>query len=106
LRQAEKADELFPVSSAEESSLHGLGKVGSPCHAVRLSFERTTGWVMGSCSNEEKLIRLCWLPTERRGYYYAVWGSALVVGAHTGTITILDLSAMIAMLDHAAVRSM
>jgi hypothetical protein len=105
LRQAEKANELFAVSSAEETLLHGLSKVGSPCHAVRLLFERTTGWIMGSCSSKEKPVRLCWLPTERRGYCHAVWGSAVVVGAETGAITILDLGAMIAMLDHAAVRS-
>jgi hypothetical protein len=104
LRQAENADELFAVSSAEESLLHGLGKVGSHCHAVRLFPEHTTGWVMGSCSGEEKPVRLCWLPTERRGYIHAVWGSTVVIGAHTGVITILDLSAMLTTLDHAGVR--
>jgi hypothetical protein len=106
LRQAEKADELFAVNSAEESLLHGVGTVGNPCHPVRLSFHHATGWVMGSCSGKEKPVRLCWLPTDRRGRQHAVWGSTVVVGADTGAITILDLSAMIAMLDHAGVRLM
>jgi hypothetical protein len=106
LRQAEKADELFAVSSAEEAVWHGVGKVSNPCHAVRLSFQYATGWVMGSFSGEEKPVRLCWLPTERRGWYHAVWGSTVVVGADTGAITILDLSAMIAMLHQAGVRPM
>jgi hypothetical protein len=108
LRQAQKADELCAVNSAEESPSHGVGKVGNPCQAGRgrLSFQHTSGWVTGSFSGEEKPVRLCWLPTERRGYYYAVWGSTVVIGAETGAITILDLSAMTAMLDHTAVRPM
>jgi hypothetical protein len=106
LRQAEKADELFAVNSAEELLRHGVGTVGNLCQAGRLSVQYATGWVMGSCSSEEKLVRLCWLPTDRRGEIYAVWGSTVVVGADTGAITILDLSATIAMLDHAGVRQM
>jgi hypothetical protein len=106
LRQTEKADELVAVSSAEESLLHDLGKVDSPYHAVRLSFDSTTGWVIRSRSGEEKPVCLCWLPTDRRGLRHAVWGSTVVVGAETGAITILDLSAMTAMLDHTAVRPM
>jgi hypothetical protein len=104
LGQAEKADELFAVNSAEESLLHGVGTVNNPCQAGRLSFEHRTGWAMGSCFGKEKPVRLCWLPTERRGEIYAVSGSTVVVGADTGAITILDLSATIAMLDHAGVR--
>jgi hypothetical protein len=97
---------LFAVNSVENSLSHGVGMAGNPCHAVRLSFDHATGWDMGSCSSEEKLVRLCWLPTDRRGPHHAVWGSTVVVGADTGAITILDLSAMIAMLDHAGVRLM
>jgi hypothetical protein len=107
LRQAEKADGLFAVISAEESLQHSVGTVRNSYHAVRLSFEHETGWVTGSFSGElKKPVRLWWLPTDRRGRRHAVWGSTVVVGADTGAITILDLSAMIAMLDHAGVRPM
>jgi hypothetical protein len=77
---------------------HGAGTVRNSHHAVQLSFQHATGWVTGSISGEKKPVRLCWLPTERRGRHYAVSGSIVVVGADTGAITILDLSAMVAML--------
>jgi hypothetical protein len=103
LRRPDNTDELFTVRSMEEPLWHGVETAGNPCHAVRLSFQYTTGWIMGSWSGEENLVRLCWLPAERRGLIYAVWGSTMVIGAQTGTVTILNLSALLVMFDHGCV---
>jgi hypothetical protein len=77
-----------------------------PRHAA-LSFQKQTGWIVGSWpSPKETPILLCWLPIERRGSYHAVFASTVVVSADTGAITILDFSTVLAMLDDTEGQSM
>jgi hypothetical protein len=97
---------VFTVHSMEEPLWHGVETAGNPCHAARLSFQYATGWILGSWPGKDNLIRLCWLPTERRGLLRAVWGSTVVVAAWSGAVTILDLSGLLGMFEHSNVQSM
>jgi hypothetical protein len=94
---------VFSVRSAKKPLSHGVRTVDNPC---RVSLQKVTGWILGSRPGEEKPVYLCWLPTERRGNFFTVYGSTMVVGARTGAITILDLSAVLAMLDQTLISNL
>jgi hypothetical protein len=57
-----------------------------------------TGWISWRRS-DLRSVRMCWLPHERRGEPFASHDMTAVIGAHDGTVTILDFSEVISMLN-------
>jgi hypothetical protein len=57
-----------------------------------ITFNEATGWITKRPDTSSPTVDLCWIPQVRRGYKYAVHrGSKIVIGAHWGAITIIDL---------------
>jgi hypothetical protein len=63
-----------------------------------LVWNKESGWISWQRS-ELRSVRLCWLPHERRGEPFASHDMTAVIGALNGTVTILDFSEVIAMLN-------
>jgi hypothetical protein len=56
--------------------------------------DESTGW-LSRLALDDSTRRMCWLP-HKRGYggRIACWGQKVVIGAHSGLVTILDFSDM------------
>jgi hypothetical protein len=66
-----------------------------------LVWDGQTGWISWRISDGTRLLPLCWIPVERRGYAFARHGTTAVFGATHGIVTILDFSDVIAMMKNA-----
>jgi hypothetical protein len=58
-----------------------------------------TGWISCQASRKGALVRICWLPPNRRGWPFAHNGSHLVIGAKQGAVTIIDFCDVLEMLS-------
>jgi hypothetical protein len=70
-----------------------------PHHPI-LQCSRDTGWISYRSARAGALVRLCWLPPNRRGEIFATNGSHVVVGANHGAVTIIDFCDVLGMLSH------
>jgi hypothetical protein len=62
-----------------------------------LVWNEKTGWISWQ-RFDLRLVRLCWLPHERRGKPFVFHNMTAVIGAQHGAVTILDFSEVIRML--------
>jgi WD40 repeat protein len=58
-----------------------------------------TGWISHRSAREGALLRLCWLPPDRRGHAFAHHNSRVVVGASQGAVTIINFCDVLRMLS-------
>jgi hypothetical protein len=58
-----------------------------------------TGWISRRSAREGALLRLCWLPPDRRGRVFAHHDSHVVVGASQGAVTIINFCDVLRMLS-------
>jgi hypothetical protein len=82
---------MLPQGSSESAPL-------APQTDSDLSWDARTGWVQLKTHDAlqgNRTVPLCWLPAERRGLPFAVYGCTLVIGARTGAVTILDFTSML-----------
>lgn len=100
--QHRKSSLLVDGGAADEAPLRYLWHVD-----IIYVEGRIEGWLYFGHGAGGKPVRVCWLPTERRpslyAYYpiklcYAWHGDIVVIGSEKGTITILDLSDVVASL--------
>jgi hypothetical protein len=65
----------------------------------RFVFDSYTGWISCRSTREGALLRLCWLPSNRRGRAFDYHHSHVVVGASQGAVTILHFCDVLKMLS-------
>jgi hypothetical protein len=88
---------------------HESTSVEAPIAELQLAFNESlvwseeSGWISWQRSDLSS-IRLCWLPHERRGRKFASHNKTAAIAAKCGTVTltILDFSEVIAMIEAAA----
>jgi hypothetical protein len=68
-----------------------------------MSFDQQSGWIIGESPKlaaDQQITKLCWLPVELRGQYFATHDerTIVIVSSFTQQFTIIDLGPMLDML--------
>jgi hypothetical protein len=84
-RQLPEVDRLYSDQTEDRT-----WKYQAEPHQFLLEFDHNTGWISCRSAREGALLRLCWLPPNRRGNIFARNDSHVVVGASQGAVTIMD----------------
>jgi hypothetical protein len=75
------------------------GKYQAEPHQPLFELDCHTGWVSYRSAREDALLRLCWLPSNRRGNAFARYNSHVVVGSSQGAVTIISFCDVLRMLS-------
>jgi hypothetical protein len=86
----------FTPDQTEDQTRRHQGAPDQPL----FEFDSHTGWISYRFAHERALLRLCWLPPDRRGdpEAFGRHDSHVVVGAPLGTVTIMDFRDILEML--------
>jgi hypothetical protein len=86
-RQLPEADRRYSGQTEDK-----IWKYQAEPHQPIFEFDSHTGWISHRSAREGALLRLCWLPPDRRGHAFAHHDSHVVVGAELGAVTVIDFS--------------